>query len=222
MSRALTIPSGRRACLVLGHDGIDPNALDSLREQVPGLQLSDERQTGVLGALMRCWQTVDGFGPLKGHREGAQTPGAAHPWYGANRSDPGQLAARMGPALLSPAVWGAQDAGLACFVSSQVFWTWDDIRTYCSFFLRALPDGMLILPRGPVDVLAGIFAMRAGWSRDAAKEAVTLMAQHMDALADTWPERCLDWDVADPGSAAQLAMNLASTRAPEDDVAGRT
>lgn len=199
MTEALTLPQGILPVLVLAHDGIDPDRLGALETAIPGLHLAEDRNT-ILQALAQSWSTLDSYGPLKGHRESGRQTGPDHPWFGAEHTDAARLMQRLGITILTHVAPSPNGARVVAIVSRQLFWTEDELRAFCGFFMAALPHARLLLPLSAPDQAEQIFADRTGWRADAARNAVTVMAGHAGFLADTYSDRAIRWDLdADAG-----------------------
>lgn len=187
-----------RPVLVLGHEGFGAAHLAALESACDGLWICEGCDLAILD-LARAWATLDGFGPLKGHRMQKTSAGADMPWFGANLTDPDLLLDWMGPAILPGVVSPPPGATTAAIISRQLFWNWEDMQQLCAFFLGALPNGAIVLVTGKPSVLEEEFRTATGWRDEAAHKAVKTMNGHAEQVVATFPGQAVRWDVSDPG-----------------------
>ena len=187
-----------RPVLVLGHDGVGAAHLAALEAACDGLWICEGRDAAI-SDLARAWATLDGFGPLKGHRTQKTSPGPEMPWFGANLTDPDLLLDRMGLAILPGVVSPPPEATTAAIISRQLFWNWEEVQQLCTFFLGALPNGAIVAATGKPKALEEEFRAATGWRDDAVRKAVKAMNGHADQVVADFPGQAVRWDVSDPG-----------------------
>lgn len=182
--------------LILGHDGLDPALFGGLE----GAFVRDGRgaRDDLLAGMAGAWETLDGFGPLRGQRDlgrgdAARRAGPPHPWYGAEATDPRGLARALGPALISHVIDPPPGTVLPVLLSRRIFWERAPCLALAQFVLTALPEARLLLPLRDRAAARACFVAASGWRAEAADSALALMEDHAQALAAQFPDRSLIW-----------------------------
>lgn len=225
-----------RPIFILGHPGIDPASLDALAQAVTqagniagnmadntansGVFLRAGRDDTVL-SLAQTWSTLQGFGPLQGHRDGGASLAPTHPWFGAERTNPDGLRDRLAACVLSHVIDAPPDTHMPILVTSHIFWKPEDCLALARFLLGGLPTARLVLPFCDRARARTCFAARSGWRVEASENAIAQMEDHYQMLTDQlgadYPKRVLTWSLpADPARPPDADLVAALTSKADD------
>lgn len=198
-------PSGHPSPLFfIGHDGVDTSPLADL----PGLFLRDGRDRMIAALSAACHQ-LEETGPLAGLRAAGQPTTPAQPWFGAERTDPERLRARLASLIHAHVIDPPPGTRRPALLSRQIFWTWEECRAATELMMQSHAEARLVLLCPETKPASALFSERRDWSVDAAHRAIATMQSYAKPLRKQFGARCLIWQM--PGHVATPDAGLRQT-----------
>lgn len=189
-------PASKPPVIMLANAAVTPAQLTRMEADHPGLACHDGFDQGIAG-LMQVVDTLETFGPLKGHRSSRAETATSHPWFGAELTQPKRLRERLAQSLISHMAMPDSPEQRPVLVSRTVFWSWEDCEKFAAFLMAGHPKARLLLAKANGPLAAERFAESSGWRLDAAENALAAMAKLCDPLTERFGPAFCVWTVPD-------------------------